>query len=173
VSRRALDILMVIALAVPCFAGDREFKSVVSTVESQYGVHKMHIPLLGFATLCLKVAGTPGASGLKIAVFQHMPRPRGSSDAEFEQNVGKSLGQGWRPFVRVRSREENKFTLIYTNATEKDVKMMIVALNPDDATVVQVNLKSSDLKRWIEDPEGNARGEGKDQQDKDQDDKDE
>jgi len=54
VSRRALDILLVVALAIPCFAGDREFNSVVSTVETQYGVHKMHIPLIGFATFCLR-----------------------------------------------------------------------------------------------------------------------
>jgi hypothetical protein len=156
VSRRAMDILLVVALAIPCFAGDREFNSVVSTVETQYGVHKMHIPLLGFASFCLKVAGTPGASGLKVAVFQHMPRPRGSSDQEFEQRVTSSLGPEWQRFVRVRSHAENEFTIIYTNAAEKDLRMMIVALQPDDATVVQVKLKSSDLKRWIDDPEGMA-----------------
>jgi hypothetical protein len=157
VSRSALDIVMVVALAIPCFAGDREFKSVVSTVEAQYGVHQMHIPLLGFATFCLKVAGTPGASGLKVAVFQHMPRPRGSSDQEFEQKVTGTLGPEWQRFVRVRSQSENQFTIIYMNAADKDLKMMIVALQPDDATVVQVKLKSSDLKRWIDDPEGMAR----------------
>jgi hypothetical protein len=156
VSRRALDLLLVVALAIPCFAGDREFNSVVSTVEAQYGVHKMHVPLLGFATFCLKMAGTPGTSDMKIAVFQHMPRPRGSSDLEFEQRVTSSLGPEWQRFVRVRTQENNGFTIIYTNAGEKDIKMMIVTLQPDDATVVQVKLKSSDLKRWIDDPEGMA-----------------
>jgi len=156
VSRRALDLLLVVALAIPCFAGDREFNSVVSTVETQYGVHKMHVPLLGFATFCLKMAGTPGTSDMKIAVFQHMPRPRGSSDLEFEQRVTSSLGPEWQRFVRVRTQENNGFTIIYTNAGEKDIKMMIVTLQPDDATVVQVKLKSSDLKRWIDDPEGMA-----------------
>lgn len=155
-SRRALDILLVVALAIPCFAGDREFNSVVSAVEAQYGVHKMHIPLLGFATFCLKVAGTPGASGVKLAVFQHMPRPRGSSDMEFEQKVTNSLGPEWTRFVRVRSHENNGLTIIYSNLGEKDVKMMIVVLQPDDATVVQVKLKDSDVKRWIDDPEGMA-----------------
>ena len=155
-SRRAIDILLVIALAIPCFAGDREFNSVVTTVETQYGVHRMHIPLLGFATFCLKMAGTPGTSDVKIAVFQHMPRPRGSSDQEFEQRVTSSLGSEWLRFVRVRSNQGGQLTIIYTNAAEKDLKMMIVALQPDDATVVQVKLKSSDLKRWIDDPEGMA-----------------
>lgn len=155
-SRRAIDILLVVALAIPCFAGDREFNSVVSAVEAQYGVHKMHIPMLGFATFCLKVAGTPGASGLKIAVFQHMPRPRGSSDLEFEQRVSSSLGPVWRPFVRVRSHEGGGFTIVYTNASEKDLTLMIVSLQSEDATVVQAKVKSSDLKRWIDDPEGMA-----------------
>ncbi len=155
-SRRAIDILLVVALAIPCFAGDRGFNSVVNTVEAQYGVHKMHIPLLSFATFCLRMAGTPGTSDMKIAVFQHMPRPRGSSDMEFEQRVTTSLGPEWQRFVRVRSHESGQFTIIYTNAAEKGLKMMIVALQSDDATVVQVKLKSSDLKRWIEDPEGMA-----------------
>lgn len=156
-SRRALDILLVVALAIPCFANDREFKSVVNTVETQFGVHQMHIPLLGFATFCLKMAGTPGTSGMKLAVFQHMPRPRGSSNQEFEQKVTASLGSDWQRFVRVRSQEENQFTIIYTSAAENDLKMMIVAIQPDHATVVQVKLKASDLKRWIDDPEGMAQ----------------
>ena len=79
-NHRGLELLLVVALAIPCFAGDREFKSVVSAIETQYGTRQTHIPFLGLATLCLRAAKTPGASGFKLAVFQHLKRPAGESE---------------------------------------------------------------------------------------------
>jgi len=152
-TRRAIEILLVIALAVPCFAGDREFKSVVQAIEMDYGVKQMHIPFLGFATFCLHAAGTPGTSGFKLAVFQHLKRPAGSTTAQFERGVAGALGSDWRPIVRVRSHGEKQFTVIYADTAGKDMKMMIVALDPDQATIVQVKLRESDVKKLMNDPE--------------------
>ena len=47
--------------------------------------------------------------------------------------------------------------MIYSNRSDKDVKMMIVALEPDEATVVQVRLKASDLQKWMNDGDDDNR----------------
>lgn len=151
-SRRGIEILLVIALAVPCFAGDREFKSVVSAIEADYNTKHVRIPLLGFATFCLHAARTPGTSGLKIAVFDHLNLPADSTPYDFERKVAASLGSDWRPVVRVRSHGDGPFTLIFANAGENKMKMMIVEMQSDQATVVQVTLKESDIQKWIHDP---------------------
>lgn len=151
-SRRGIEILLLIVLAAPCFAGDREFKSVVNTIETEYNTKRIHIPMMKLATFCLQVAGTPGTSGLQLAVFDHLDRSADFSASTLEKRVAGALGGDWHPIVRVRSRGEDVFTVIYANTSDSKMKMMIIALQPDNATVVQVSLKDSDVRKWIKNP---------------------
>jgi hypothetical protein len=152
VKPRALALFFAIALAAPCFGGgDPEFHAVVKTIEMQYGVHHMHIPF-GLATFCLKVAQVPCASGLKIAVFDHLSRANGISNDAMEQSVESSIGGAWHPLVRVRDRE-NQLTLIYANASQKEVHALIVSIQQDTATVVQAKVTAAQIRKWIEKPD--------------------
>lgn len=164
-SRRGIEILLVIALAVPCFAGDREFKSVVSAIESEYNTKHMRIPMLKLATFGVHAAGVQGASDLKLAVFEHLDLPPDASTAQFERKVESAMGGDWHPLVRVKARGAGQFTVIYASTDEKKMRLMIIALQPEDATVVQVSLKESDVKRWIKDPRslGENDSDGNDQ----------
>jgi hypothetical protein len=152
VSRRGIEILLVIALAMPCFAGDREFKSVVSAIETEYNTKHMRIPMLKLTTFGLHAAGVQGGSDLKLAVFEHLDLPPDASTVEFERKITSAMGGGWHPLVRVKVRGEGQFTMIYASTDEKKMKLMIIALQPENATVVQVTLKESDVKKWIKDP---------------------
>ena len=151
-SRRGIEILLVIALAAPCFAGDREFKSVVSAIEAEYNTKHVHIPMMKLTTFCLHVAGTPGASGLQLAVFDHLDVASGGATDEFERKVAGALGGDWHPVVRVRSRGDDALTVIFASNGDNKMKMMIIALRPENATVVQVTLKESDIRKWIKNP---------------------
>jgi hypothetical protein len=151
--RRVLIVYAVFALAIPCFGGnDREFNALVRTIETQYGVRHMRIPLLGFATFCLRVAGTPAAAGLKIAVFDDLRNAKRVSADSFQQSVEAAIGSRWHPLVRARSREDGQVTMIYTNPDPKELRMLIVSLDGDDATIVQTKLKSSQVWKWIKNP---------------------
>ena len=153
-SRRVLALCVVLALAIPCFAGnDHDFNLLVKRIETQYGVRPMHIPMLGFATFCLRVAGTPGAAGLKIAVFHDGLNSNTLSADSFEQSVETTIGTKWHPFVRARSRENGSVTMIYTNPDPKEMRVLIVTLNENDATIVQTNLKTSQIWNWIKKPQ--------------------
>ena len=152
--RRALVLVLAMIVVVPCFGGgDPEFHAVVKAIEAQYGVHHMRIPFLGFATFCLKIAQVPGASELKIAVFDDLPRADGMSIESFQESVESSLGGAWKPLVRVRSNDDNQLTLIYANPSDKEVRALIICLQTDNATVVQAKVKASQIRKWIEKPD--------------------
>jgi hypothetical protein len=154
VTRRVLVVCAVLVLAVPCLAGnDREFDALVKTIETQYGVRHTRIPLLGFATFCLRVAGTPGAAGLKIAVFNDALNSNTVSADAFEQSVATAIGNGWHPLVRARSRDDGSVTMIYTNPDAKELQVLVVTLGGNDATIVQTKLKTSQIWKWIREPQ--------------------
>lgn len=153
-SRRALAVVFAITLAVPCFGGnDAEFHAVVKTIETQYGVHHMRIPFLGFATVCLKIARIPGASGLKLAVFNHLPQDSGMSEEALQESIEASIGNTWRPLVRVRSNDDNNLTMVYANPSDKELRVLVVYIDPNAATVVQTKVKASQIRKWIRQPD--------------------
>jgi hypothetical protein len=145
----ALAIAAVFVPALPCFAGsDGDFHAVVASIERQYGVRHTHIPLLGFATFCVRFAGVPG---LKIAVFEHVRDANGISADSLEDSMDAAIGNSWRPLVRVRDRGE--LTLIYTNPSDKTLKVLVVCFDGDDATVVQTKVTASQIRKWMRDPD--------------------
>jgi hypothetical protein len=160
-----LTLLLVLAIAIafvaPCFGGgDADFHAVVRTIELQYGIHHIRIPF-GLATFCLKVAQVPGASGLKIAVFDHLGdrsgdhlgHPDGIANGELEQSIESSIGNTWHPLVRVRSNGDGELTLVYTNPSDKDLHALIVCIESDTATVVQAKVTIAQIRKWIEQPD--------------------
>jgi len=149
VIRNTLAALALLLLAVPCFAGkDRDFHAVVTAIETQYGVRHVHIPLLGFATFCVRIAGVPG---VKLAVFENVRGATGMSPDSLEDSMQAAIGATWHPLVRVR--ENDQLTLIFTNADSKKLKALIVCLDRNDATVIETKLSVSQIQRWMHDPD--------------------
>ena len=142
-------MIVVLCASSFAFAGDAEFKGIVRTIEHTYGVHHMHIPLLGVAMF---FARPSGVRGLKLAVFEGFQTP---DDAEGVRRViERSLGPDWYPFVRVRSNGKNKgeTTLVYTSPMGDRMRMMIVNLEPSEAVVVKMELSDHAMKKWLKEP---------------------
>jgi len=113
----------------------------------------MHIPLLGFA---LFFAKPEGVSGLKLAVFEGFQT---TAHAEVQRVVESSLGPGWYPFVRVRSKGDRETTLIYANPSGDKMRMMIVNVESSEATVVELKLSDRAIKHWLKEPGERAEGQ--------------
>jgi len=148
-------IILVLCASSFAFAGDVEFKSIVHSIEHTYGVHHMHIPLLGVAMF---FARPSGVRGLKLAVFEGFQTP---DDADGVRRViEQSLGPEWYPFVRVRSKSKNngETTLIYTSPCGNRMRMMIVNLEPSEAVVVKLELSDHAIERWLKEPGEEAKG---------------
>ena len=150
--------LLVLSFTGLASAGDNEFRGVVHAIEGHYGVHHMHIPLLGFA---MWFARPEGMSGVKLAVFENFNGPTDTEDVS--RVVENSLGPGWYPFVRVRSRNvvkgDDEVTLIYASPTGGKLRMMIVNVESSEATVVEVKLSDQAIKQWLKEPGEEAEGQ--------------
>ena len=152
-------LLFVLGSSAFLFAGDtdhgREFKGVVSAIESHYGVHRTHIPFLSFAMLFARPAGV---SGFKLAVFEDFHSSDvASMNDDLQHVVEHSLSSDWHLFVRTRSRDDGDNTLIYVNLGDGKLQMMIVAIEPNEATVVEMNLSERALRKWIDEPKESAK----------------
>ena len=148
------SILFLLCCTTFAFGRDRDFRGVVNAIEHTYGVHHLRIPLLGVAMF---FARPEGVSGLHLAVFEGFDTPADMD--EVCRVVESSLGEGWYPFVRVRSRDDGETTLIYANPSGGKMRMMIVNLEPSEATVVELNLSERAIKAWLSEPGENAEGE--------------
>ena len=130
-------------------AGDPEFRSIVHSIEHTYGVHHMRIPLLGVAMFFVRPSGV---HGLKLAIFEGLKPPMDSDGVS--RVIESSLGAGWYPFVRVRTKgkTDGETTLIYTSPSGNRMRMMIVSLEPSEAVVVKLELTDHAIKKWLKEP---------------------
>lgn len=145
---KPLRVLFLLIWAAPlAYGGDHEFRGVVHAIEDTYGVHHTHIRLLGAVMF---FARPEGISGLKLAMFENLEMR--AHAPELTRLVENSLGAGWHPFVRVRSRDDGETTLIYTNPSGGKMRMMIVSIEPSEATVVELSLSDRAIERWLKEP---------------------
>ena len=84
------------AASTLAFAGEPEFRAVVNAIETQYGVRRTHIPMLGFALFFVR---PEGVSDMKLAVFENF-------HSHTVRRQGRTPGREFsRPgLVSVRSR---------------------------------------------------------------------
>lgn len=150
-----------VAASTTALAADSEFHAVVNAIESEYGVRHTHIPMLGFALFFVR---PEGVSGMKLAVFEDFHSH--TSAANVNRVVEQSLGPGWYPFVRVRSNNDDgdgETTLIYASPSGGKLRLMIVNVESEEATVVELKLSDRAIKHWLDDPEDKARDQARDQ----------
>jgi hypothetical protein len=146
-----ITILLVVLLASNLAIAGDEFHGVVRSIEDHYGVRHMHIPLLGVALLFVH---PEGISGLKLAVFDNFHRgdiDHRDDEDDVRRVVERSLGPEWKLFVRTHSRNRED-TLIYSNFSTGKMQMLVVSIESNEATVVQMNLSDRALKRWMSEP---------------------
>ena len=147
---KSLRVLILVVCASSCaFGGDTEFRGIVRSIEHTYGVHHMHIPLLGVAMFFARPAGV---HGLKMAIFEGFPSHTDSDNVS--RIIESSLGPGWYPFVRVRTngKTDGETTLIYTNPSGNKMRMMIVNLEPSEAVVLKMELGERAIKKRLKEP---------------------
>jgi hypothetical protein len=134
------------------FAGDDEFDAIANHIMATYGGKRVRIPFLGLANFAVKIIRPAGVKNFKLATFEQLSTPDPDLDNRFGDAVRQVLSKDWRPLVRVRSRRSNEHTLIYAREAGKDLKLMIVTLEPREATLIRVKLDPRTLAKWMENP---------------------
>jgi hypothetical protein len=146
----AVLLSLAVLACAPATARADDFGDVVKNVRAACGGKKVHIPFLGLAGFATKLVRPAGVKSFKLAVFEEVTR--GGDVSGLGDAVGRSLGPGWRPLARVRAGRGAEQTHVYVRESGNNLKLMIVTLEGDQATVIRAKVNPEALARFARDP---------------------
>lgn len=148
----AVVCLIVISLfAAPsrAFAKD-DFGKIVQHIETNYHVHRQHRWVMGLAGFTVKFWHFAGVKSLKGAIFENQRFVNAASDTRFDEVVRAAMDSGWQPMVQSWDRHSGERTYIYAQDLGKDLKLLVVSLEQNEAVVLQVKVDPKKLSDFIQ-----------------------
>lgn len=115
-----------------------DFGRIVEHIEARYHVHQQHNLVFDLAGMVAHLGNFAGVKDLKIAFFEDERLSQTADDKKLDEIVQSSIQSGFRPLVQSYSRRSGEHTYIYAQAGGKDLKLLIVNLEPGEAAVVQM-----------------------------------
>ena len=142
-------LLSFIALPQSAFAKD-DFGKIVHHIEANYHAHRQHRWAMGLAGFTVKVWHIAGVKSFKGAIFENQPFVNAASDTRFDRVVRAAMDSGWQPLVQSWDRHTGERTYIYAQDLGKDMKVLVVNLESNEAVVLQVKVDPKKLNDFIE-----------------------
>jgi hypothetical protein len=127
-----------------------DFGNVVHHIEARYHVHRQYRLVMGFAGLVVRVWHVGGVKSLKVALFENQRLANSATDGELDEIVQRAGGNGWQPMVRSYSRRTGEHIFIYAKDLGKDVQLLVVNVEPNEAVVVQVKVNPDKFFQMID-----------------------
>lgn len=146
----AAGFLVAAALLAPQQAfGKDDFGRIVKHIETQYHVHRQHRFVMGMAGFIVKVWHVAGVKSLKGAIFEDQQFANTGSDTRFNEIVRAALDSGWQPMIQTWDRHSGEHTFIYAQELGRDMKLLVVNLEPTEAVVLQVKVDPAKLNHFV------------------------
>lgn len=148
------------AVVLSCFAAPAQaaasddFGRIVHHIEANYHVHRQHRWVMGLAGFTVKFWHIAGVKSFKGAIFENQRFTNAPSDTRFDELVRAAMDSGWQPLVQSWNRHTGERTYIYAQDLGKDMKVLVVNLEPNEAVVLQVKVDPTKLDNFVE--EANA-----------------
>jgi len=153
---RAAIILLLTAISAQ--AADREFNEVVRVISDEFHTRPMSIPFFGLVNAFTAAVRPAGTRHIDLAVFEHLS-DHDRQGRNLSEAILNAVGRSWKPFVQVRSRRNGheETVLVYMRQQGNEWKLLVTAVERDEATVVQLLLNTDALARWMASPDRCAR----------------
>jgi hypothetical protein len=131
-------------------AADRGFKDVVAAICEAFHTKPIHIPLMGLVNGVLKVAHPAGTKQLDVAVFEDLDASKGSG-RNLTESVRLAVGRWMQPMVQDHAMKDgqDQTVLVYMFEKGKDVNVLTVIVERDEAVVTEVRLNPEVMQKWI------------------------
>src|SRR5688572_21082111 len=154
-----------VAFSTPVQAKDDDFKSVVKMIEQFYGAKHVGIPFLAKAGM--KVAATAArikggqakriaeAGSIKLALFED--QDFNGDFVKFRASLNGALNLTWTPLIQTLSATDAEQTYIFLRSAGDKFNVLVITIEPREATVVQVNISPKNLALLLKDPEGTGK----------------
>lgn len=161
-------IFIAVALVVfstPVQANDGDFNSVVKMIEQFYKVKHQGIPFLAkagmkVATTAARIKGGEAkriaeAGSIKLAVFEDQNFE--GDFVKFRASLNGALNLTWIPVIQTLSAASEEQTYIFLRSAGEKFNVLVITIEPREATVVQVTLSPKNLALLLKDPEGTGK----------------
>jgi hypothetical protein len=138
-------------LAPDLEAAEDDFGGIVHHIETEYHVHRNYRFFMAFAGIAVKLSHFAGVKSCKMAIFENQHLLGAASDAQLDgivQSTGKS---GWQPLIKNFSRRSGERNYIYAQSSGKDLKLLMISVEPDEAVVAQLKIDANKLSQFIKD----------------------
>lgn len=154
----ALTLLLGLSLlCAPARAkGGADFGDVVKLIERHYGARHRGIPLLARAGIGVarKLSRFGELGSFKVAVFENQDF---SARGELQASLRTAMEPFWSPLVQVRAERDSEQTYVYARNAGKFFKILVISIQPRDATVVQADISPQKLMLLMKDPDAAAK----------------
>ncbi|HEY6273886.1 MAG TPA: hypothetical protein VIX19_18045 [Terriglobales bacterium] len=127
---------------------DDDFGQIVHEIEARYHVHRNLRFLMGLAGLTVRVTHVAGARDLKAALFENQPFD--ATGAELDDLVISAGARGWQPLVRSFDRRSGEHTFIYARNAGKNLRILLVTVEPNEGLVLEATVNQSKLLDFID-----------------------
>jgi Ca-activated chloride channel family protein len=149
-SGRVAVIFLLLTLIAPLtLAGDPTFKRVVKHLETHYRAKKTRIPFLGLAGLAVRIIRPAGLKSFKLAVFEDQDFSAMRNDPQFDVLMRGAMRKQWQPMVSIHSRRSNERVFLYSKPSGKDIEVLIVAVESNEAVALQAKMSINSLVKWM------------------------
>jgi hypothetical protein len=134
-------------------AADREFSDVVQAIGDESHTRPTRIPLFGMVNAFAAMAHPGGAKHIDLAVFENVR----SFSHDLPETIRQAVGAAWMPFLQVRSAPDRETVFAYVRQMGQEWKLLVIAIERTEATVLQLSLDADGLAKWTNDPGEHAR----------------
>lgn len=148
------SILLVMFTAAPVtnvYAGGKEYEAVVKHLKTKYQAKKVKIPMIWLARFAVRMVRPAGVKSFSITTFENLKFTRETLDVEMQMALKNSFSALWSPIFRVRSRKGEQ-AYMYAREDGNSVKVMVVTINEDKATVIRAAFSPEKLADFVNDP---------------------
>jgi|WetSurMetagenome_2_1015567.scaffolds.fasta_scaffold63186_4 hypothetical protein len=145
-----LVLLILFSLPIKGRAADKDVTRIAQQMEEHFHVKQTRIPLWGTINGAARVIRPWKGLGFSLAVFEDCHFEEADFNS-FEERLQQMLGEGWQPFVRVRSRRDHEQTIVLSKPAGKKFELLVVALESSEATVVKMRISWKEFSHWVED----------------------
>lgn len=129
----------------------KEYSAIVHHLKTKYRAKKVKIPFMWLARFAVSVSRPAGVKSFSVTVFEDLKFSRDSLDKEMQAAMRNSFTEDWSPLLRVRSRTGEQ-VYVYMRDLGKAVKIAMVTIEKDQATVIRATFNPDKLVAFMENP---------------------
>jgi hypothetical protein len=151
----ATIVAMLTLAPAAAVAGDNSFSSVVKHIKSNYKAKQQgFFGMVTFARLAVRIVKPAGVKNFKVAMLKELDYSRGPrpGQGEFHAFIRSKIDPVWSPLVEYSSPREKKWTYVYSSQDKKDIRVLVVTMQQEQAFIVQTKFSPEKLIEFMNDP---------------------